>query len=231
MRYFKKKKSKRWWERERSVVPGQITVLGLPFISEVEFIRPSVLLAVKLPSDMWAQCWVIHRIWFIYHPTPFIYITLSFSFSHFSFCQTHSTRKYHSNTHQNAGPPLNPKPHLCLFPEKDSDRFTRKRCIYINMHIEREGICGGVGKIKSLITWSALSHILIVNFLSFIVLSFSFIICLLQLWFYIYGIFKFFYISHETHDKQLVWRGRLFFKKFLVDLLLVIVLSHNLMKE
>ena len=49
MRYFKKKFKER--ERSRGIVPGQITVLGLPFISEVEFIRPSVLLAVKLPSD------------------------------------------------------------------------------------------------------------------------------------------------------------------------------------
>ena len=154
---------------------------------------------------MWAQCWVIHRIWFIYHPTLFIYITLSFSFSHSS-CQTRA-RKYHSNTHQNAGPPLNPKPHLCLSPEKDSDRFTSKRCIYIYRHIEREGICGGVGKIKRLITLSALSNILIVNFPSFIVfcLFLSLFVC------YNYGftyirISLIFYISHETHDKQLVRR-------------------------
>ena len=181
---------------------------------------------------MWAQCWVIHRIWFIYHPTPFVYITLSFSFfSHFSFCQTHTTRKYHSNTHQNAGPPLNPKPHLCLFPEKDSDRFTRKRCIYINMHIEREGICGGVGKIKSLITLSALSHILIVNFPSFYSFVFFFHYLSVTIMVFTYMGFFNFSIFHMKHNKQLVWRSRLFFKKFLVDLLLVVVLSHNLTKK
>lgn len=46
----------------RREAPGQGTGFGLPLISEIEFIRASVLLAVKLPSDMRTGSRVIHWI-------------------------------------------------------------------------------------------------------------------------------------------------------------------------
>ena len=114
-------------------LPRQVTVPGLPSILEVELIWASILLAVEFFSNVRAR-WriIIHWICLIHHPTPFIYIT----FSHFqhlvSACfpmdihcsvpQIHPW-KYHRNSHQNGGA-LNPKPpHLCLFPEKDTEKL------------------------------------------------------------------------------------------------------------
>ena len=113
-------------------LPRQVTVPGLPSILEVELIWASILLAVEFFSNVRARWRIIHWICLIHHPTPFIYIT----FSHFqhlvSACfpmdihcsvpQIHPW-KYHRNSHQNGGA-LNPKPpHLCLFPEKDTEKL------------------------------------------------------------------------------------------------------------
>lgn len=62
-------------------VPWKITASGLPSIFEIVFVRPAILLAIKLFFYKWAICGgIIQRIGFIMNPTSLKYIT-AFTFS------------------------------------------------------------------------------------------------------------------------------------------------------